>query len=245
MKAKLVIFQLFLLIPFSCIIGQTRKSQKILFIGNSYTYFWNLPQTVKIMSLNDSIILDTKQSTSGGVSLRHHWNGENQLKTTDLIKENHFDVIVLQDHSLQAIAKADSLHYFGRLFGDLIRKKDTKIFLYQTWARQNDPSKQEIINAEYEKLAKEMNATIVPVGPLWQRVIKERPDIILYDDDGSHPSYKGAYLTACLFYKYLSGKNPEGLSPRIISQDQYGEKLYLNIISEENAKYFQKVVNEF
>ena len=225
--------------------AQNKEVKKILFIGNSYTYFWNLPQTVNIMSLNDSVLLDTKQSTLGGSSLRQHWNQESNLKTLDLIRENDFDAIVLQDHSLQAINKPDSLLYYGRLFGDLINKKGSKIYLYLTWARENDPSKQKRINEEYYKLAKEINATVVPVGPLWQKVLTERPDIKLFDDDGSHPSFKGTYLTACIFYKYFARKSPEGLSPRIISKDQHGEKLYLNIISEENAAYFQKTANEF
>ena len=245
MKLK---FSLFCILWMTSVVwsyGQDGKAKKVLFVGNSYTYFWNLPQTVRIMSLNDSMVLDTRQSTSGGVSLRNHWNGENNLKTVEMINNNHYDVIVLQDHSLQAIQKADSLHYYGKLFADLIKKKDTKIYLYLTWARENDPSKQDKITEEYHKLAKEINATVVPVGPMWQKVIQERPDIKLFDDDGSHPSFKGTYLTACLFYKYLTGKSPEGFSPRIISKDDRGERLYLNILPEENAKYFQKTANGF
>ena len=69
-----------------------------------------------------------------------------------------------------------------------------------------------------------------------------RPDIQLYDKDGSHPSPAGTYLTACVFYTVLSKKSPVGLPVRIISEDKNKEKLYLNIQPEIDAKFFQEVV---
>jgi hypothetical protein len=245
MKFKFLISLVIFFTSYVSLSAQSEQSKKILFIGNSYTYFWNLPQTLNIMSLNDSIRLDTRQSTSGGVSLRQHWNQENNLKTMDIINQNQFDIIILQDHSLQAINKPDSLLYYGKLFGDLIKKRGAKIYLYLTWARENDLAKQQKINVEYERLAKEINATIIPVGPIWEKVIKDRPDLKLFDDDGSHPSLKGTYLAACMFYKTISGKSPVGLPHRIMSTDTKGEKLYLNILSEETAKYFQRVVDDY
>ena len=230
----------------SCIaFGQTNHSKSVLFVGNSYTYFWNLPQTVNIMTLKDSLIIETRQSTGGGMSLRQHWNQENGLKTFDIIVNSSFDIVVLQDHSMQAITKADTLMYYGKLFADQIKKRGSKIFLFITWARENDPTKQEKITNEYQKLAQEIDAILVPVGPIWDKVRKERPDIKLFDDDGSHPSHYGTYLSSCVFYKSLTGKSPLGLPHRIVSTDVNGDKLYLNIISEELAKYFQGVVDKF
>jgi hypothetical protein len=234
----------FLLLLTHTILGQAVASKKVLFVGNSYTYFWNLPLTVQVMSEKDSIILETRQSTGGGMSLRQHWNHENNLKTKDIIENNKFDIIIIQDHSMQAINKPDSLLYYGRLWGELIRKSGSKVYLYTTWARQNDPQKQQMITDEYNKLAKDIDAVVVPVGQAWEKVRKLRPDIQLFDKDGSHPSPSGTYLSACVFYAVLSGKSPLGLTPRILTKDRNGEKLYLNIQAEDDAKFMQQLVDE-
>ncbi|MFZ1749476.1 MAG: DUF4886 domain-containing protein [Saprospiraceae bacterium] len=221
--------------------AQPKPSKKVLFVGNSYTYFWNLPQTVHAMTTNDSIILETRQSTAGGVSLGQHWNGINNIATREIIKNNQFDIIVLQDHSLQAINKPDSLRIFAKLFDEVIKNSGAKTYLYMTWARENNPQSQDQITLEYTKLAKEMNAILVPVGLAWQKARNLQPDIDLFDADGSHPSALGSYLSACVFYGVFSGKSPVGLPSRILSKDMNGEKLYLNIQSDKTAKFLQEV----
>lgn len=243
-KNQKFIFLFLILLVQAHLTGQTKSSKKILFIGNSYTYFWNLPQTVHVMSSKDSVVLETRQSTVGGVNLGQHWNSDNNLKSRDIIEQNNFDIIVIQDHSLQAINKPDSLHYYGKLFNDLIKSKGAKTYLYMTWAREKEPLMQTQIASEYTKLANEINATLVPVGLAWEKARNLKPDIDLFDEDGSHPSTMGTYLNACVFYKVLSGKNPVGLPHRILTTDKHGEKLYLNIQSEENALFLQKIANE-
>ncbi|MBL0024808.1 MAG: hypothetical protein IPO98_07205 [Saprospiraceae bacterium] len=224
--------------------SQSDQSKKILFVGNSYTYFWNLPQTVSAMSLKDSIFLDTRQSTMGGVSLGQHWNAYKGLNTREIIEKNNYDIVILQDFSLQAIEKPDSLLYYGKLFGELIRKEGAKVYLYMTWARKNNPTTQKEIANVYLKLANEIDAIIVPVGLAWERARNIQPEIELFDEDGSHPSPMGTYLTACVFYEILTGKSSVGLSNRITATDLNGEKLFLNIRSDTNANFLQNVAHD-
>jgi hypothetical protein len=39
----------------------------------------------------------------------------------------------------------------------------------------------------------------------------QRPDINLYDSDGSHPSLEGTYLAACTFFTVLTGMDAASL----------------------------------
>jgi len=225
--------------------AQQATPQKVLFVGNSYTYFWNLPQVVAAFATDQNIPLSTQQSTAGGSNLGHHWRGERQLHSIDLIKEGDFDALILQDHSLRSIEAPDSLIYFGNRFSELARKSGTeKIYVYMTWSRVWDPYMQKEITAGYQRLAKAIDAQIVPVGPAWQRARALRPGFPLYDDDGSHPSALGTYLSACVFYGVLTGESPVGLPNRLVSKDEKGEKLYLSIQSAENAQFCQKVAAE-
>ncbi|MBK7731738.1 MAG: hypothetical protein IPI37_02970 [Bacteroidales bacterium] len=56
--------------------AQAKKDTlRILFVGNSYTYFENLPQVVSVLSGKTGTILLTEQVTIGGAKLSEHWRG--------------------------------------------------------------------------------------------------------------------------------------------------------------------------
>ncbi|MEL7531037.1 MAG: hypothetical protein AAFN10_07005 [Bacteroidota bacterium] len=229
---------------FSFVSHSTKPPKKVLFVGNSYTYFWNLPLSVMTMAEDQELDLFTQQSTAGGVNLGQHWRGEKDLQTLEIIQKGSFDAVVLQDHSLQAIKHPDSLLHYGKLWADVIHRSGADAYVYLTWAREWDPYMQAPITEGYSKLAQLIDATVIPVGPAWERARSLRPDIDLYDPDGSHPSPTGTYLTACVFYGVLTGDSPIGLPHRLISKDQNEEKLYINIQSPNDAAFCQKVADE-
>ncbi len=215
--------------------------EKVLFVGNSYTYFWNLPQQVAAMAKSRDLTIDTWQSTSGGTSLAQHWRGEKKLQSLPMIRTGKYDAVVLQDFSMQALNAPDTLLQYGQQFAAEAKANGARVFLYMTWARAFDPYMQATITERYNELAELCGATIVPVGPAWERARSLRPDLELYDPDQSHPSPTGTYLTACVFYGVFTGQSPVGLSQRLVSTDHAGENLYLNIQSSENALFCQKV----
>lgn len=223
---------------------QSKNPKKVLFVGNSYTYFWNLPQQVTTMAQSQDIPLETRQSTGGGTNLGQHWKGEKGLDSRNMIQEGDYDAVVLQDYSLRALQAPDSLLYYGKLFGELIQESGAQVFLYLTWAREYDPYMQKTITNKYTELAKKINATLVPVGLAFERARQLRADLALYDPDGSHPSPTGTYLSACVFYGALTKTSPVGLPARLIYKDKDGEKLYLNIMPPNDAKFCQKVAEE-
>jgi hypothetical protein len=114
-----------------------------------------------------------------------------------------------------------------------------------TWSREFDPTMIDVIAPAYEKIAAENDIAIVPAGKIWHQARTLRPDIGLYDPDQSHPSIIGTYITACAFYNVLMDKNSTGLPYRITSKDEHGEKLYLMIISPDDAQFCQSVVDRF
>ncbi len=224
--------------------AQDAEAKKVLFVGNSYTYFWNLPQQVTAMAESREQAIVTRQSTSGGVHLGQHWRGEKGLHSVELIKNGDFDVVIIQDHSMRSVEAPDSLLHYGRLFGQLARQSGAKPYLYLTWAREWDPYMQEEITTTYTQLAQQIDAAVIPVGLAWSRARQLRPDLQMFDPDGSHPSPMGTYLTACVVYGTLSQTSPVGLPNRLITVDKDGEKLYLNIQSEQDALFCQKVAEE-
>jgi hypothetical protein len=224
--------------------GQDALPERVLFVGNSYTYFWNLPQHVHLLAASQDINLLTRQSTSGGTHLGQHWRGEKNLRSRELIQTGDYDIVVIQDHSLRAIEYPDSLLFYGQKFNEIIRATGARPYLYMTWARSWDPYMQQEITDRYTELAEQIGAVIVPVGPAWARARELRPDLELYDPDDSHPNPTGTYLAACVFYGVLTGQSPVGLPHRLRTTDADGEPLYLNIQSPEDAQFCQKVAAE-
>ena len=223
--------------------GQNSDTTKVLFVGNSYTYFWNLPQVIEAMASTQDVAITTRQSTAGGSNLGQHWRGQKQLKTDSLINSTDWDFVVLQDHSLRAVEAADSLAYFTSLWAKKIRRVGATPMLYMTWPRAYDPLMGQIISQVYEETGEKEDITVVPVGKAWSLALHLKPDLPLHDKDESHPAPLGTYLTALIFYKSLTGKSVDNIPPRLITKDKDGEKLYLMIVHPDEAQFCRRVVN--
>lgn len=244
MKQLLLLITTFLLFSTHSAIAQEQTIKRVLFVGNSYTYFWNLPSLVDAMAESRNIELETRQSTSGGVNLGMHWRGERNLETLSKIEKGKFDAVVLQDHSLRAIEHPDSLQYFGSLLSEKIKAAGARPCFYLTWARQHKPQMQDDISREYNQVAAKNKTLIAPVGEAWDLALKQRPSLQLHDQDGSHPSTLGAYLNACVFFAVLTNQSPVGLPNRLTTIDANGEKLYLMIVGKEDATFCQQIAQQ-
>jgi hypothetical protein len=119
---------------------------------------------VSIISDSTKTKLATKKSTFGGAKLSEHWRGNRGLNTKDLIKNGHFDIVVLQDYSMAAIYEPDTSLKYIKLFCDFIRENGSKPMLYLTWAREKVPQYQETINKIYARAAIDNNAALVTAG---------------------------------------------------------------------------------
>jgi hypothetical protein len=222
-----------------------KDENRVLFVGNSYTYFWNLPQLVSAMGKEIGANIYTEQSTAGGVNWKQHWNAEKGLKTRELIEEGSWDAVVLQNHSLSTVRNKEEFLEYGRKLISLVKEVGAKPILYITWAREGNPLMQEGINETYLALAKETQIEVVHIGTAWQEAKKIKPEINLYDQDGSHPNINGTYLTAALFLKKLTGESISEVPERLTSTDAMGQKIYLAILEEYEAQFYIHFAENF
>ncbi|WP_180736094.1 hypothetical protein [Paraburkholderia sp. PGU19] len=137
----------------------------------------------------------------GGASLAAHWNrGEVQK----LLAAEKWNAVVLQDQSTRPLRALKSMQEHVRRFVDEIQTSGAKPYLYMTWARKNDPASQANIVTAFQGLAKATGARVIPVGLAWAQFRRLRPEIDLYEPDGSHPSVIGSYLAACTHFFSLA-----------------------------------------
>lgn len=183
---------------------------RVLFIGNSYTFYNDMPQQLRQLTLSggELRVAQVERVVVGGRNLKQHW--EDSVARAAIAKGS-WDYIVLQEHSLGALQAPDTMRKYMRLFDAEIRNSGAQTILYMTWARQLKPESQREITRVYTSIGRELGALVVPVGLAWEQVQRRYPTLVLFDPDGTHPNAKGSYLAACVFYSSLYVKAPLGL----------------------------------
>lgn len=195
--------------PTAPVIGSTLPGQPIsvLFVGNSYTFYNDLPQMVRRMSVEAAQPrpLQVRDVTFGGASLQAHWQrGEVQ----QVIAGHHWDYVVIQDFSTMPVDDPDLTREYVRRVAAAAREAGAQPILYLTWARQARPAMQDQLDSVYTELANETHALLAPVGQAWKRALAVSPQPRLFIEDGSHPSYAGSYLAAAVFYSLIYDVQP-------------------------------------
>jgi tetratricopeptide (TPR) repeat protein len=211
---------LLIVVAFSCSHSNNTDAIRILFIGNSYTYFNSSPELLKalIQEKHPEKVVETKLISDGGMTLAHHWKDNRALEA---IQSGKWDYVVLQEQSKLGMAvMVDKDIFFGqtnkffeyaRKFDAEVKKAGSKTVFMMTWSVKNRPNEQAILSHAYASIAKELDAIVAPVGLVWDNV-RSNPNINLYANDGNHPSTAGSYLIASTLYGTLLGENPTGLS---------------------------------
>jgi hypothetical protein len=231
------------------------KPIRVLFIGNSYTYYNNLPKLLETIAAGqkDGPRIETAASLKGGMSLRWHWeNGA----AVEAVRKGGWDFVVLQEHSLlgkagavPAVAEPEMYWEYAGKFDAEIRKAGAKTVLYATWARNGYPEQQRRLDGAFLKAAEKLGAGIVPAGLAWTVARIEAPGIGLYMPDRSHPTMAGSYLNALVFYQSLTGRVPSG-APAVITGPTWNKPEVVMLVnlpwSDANAlqQIAQKVVEQ-
>lgn len=244
---------------------QRTDTLNVLFVGNSYVYFNNLPDMLEGIahSLGD-ITIAAQHHTHGGHMLYEHLeDGHIQAYLdSDLPQYREWDTVILQEQSTlgariqQARAGliGDPENEFNtgmRGLHTLLEAHDLDVMLYMTWAKKAFPNQITDLAAAYEKMGERYAADVAPVGMAFDRVMRERPELDLYLDDGSHPSAAGSYLAACVIYSELTGLSAVGASGFIAGAPwnrsdivENGDPVTLVDLSEDSATYLQEVAFE-
>ena len=194
----------------------SKRSSRILFVGNSFTARNDLPDLIAQLASERGVKIEHALLSIGGASLRTHWN-KGEARTA--IERGKFDYVVLQEQSTLPIKNATRMRENVLLFDQAIRAAGAKTVLYMTWARKHMPDKQKVITEAYESIGREIGAVVAPVGRVWWRFIADHDSPALHDKDQSHPTLAGSYLAACVFLVTLFGESPVGIATQLKGLD--------------------------
>tara|TARA_Y100001954_G_C15577138_1_gene486448 strand:+ start:11 stop:790 length:780 start_codon:yes stop_codon:yes gene_type:complete len=219
------------------------ENQKILFIGNSFTFYWNLPSLIEKMSIERGLNWNVNHFTVPSATLKIHWNNPDLIS---LLENKIFDHIIVQEHSTNILTNADgnSKFYFDQIRS--IIPVSTQIHFFSTWMY---PSMEQfnIDNEEYpiEKRIKEIiegtTTKLIPVGRAFKLFQEEHPQFSLLMEDEKHPNSNGSYLASCVIFSHLSDESSVNLSKRYKGLDNKGVEIYYSIVEDEVLPFIQQI----
>lgn len=201
----------------------------VLFLGNSYTAYNDLPRLTSRLaaSAGDSLAVD--RNTPGGFTLEGHTTN---TASQNLIADGGWDVVVLQEQSQRPSfpdgqVATEVVPYAEELI-DSIRAADAcaQPMFYMTWGRENGDASNctvwppvctyegmdSLLRLRYLQMADSFDAEVSPVGVVWRALRRNHPTIDLYTSDGSHPSFAGSYAAAVTFYTVLFRADPTAIT---------------------------------
>ena len=186
----------------------------VLFIGNSYTFWNDLPAQVAELA---PVPIALERSLVGGAQLQLHWENEGRMA----IERGGHDVVVLQGNSIEPLTDRDGFDTYADLLADAASASGAEVVFYLTWARRADSdaytaawsggspeAMQDRLTAAYVAAAERNDARVAPVGEAFRLVLREHAEILLQVDDTSHPTPEGSYLAACVMVETITGAPP-------------------------------------
>jgi hypothetical protein len=191
---------------------------RVLFIGNSYTYVNDLLGTFASLAKSGGQRVETDVSAQGGMMLAQHVQS---TETLDKLKSTQWKFVVLQEQSeVPAVMEVRNAQMYPpvRTLVSLIRENGIP----------NYEVMQKDIDDGYMSIVHELDALAAPVGVAWSEAIRQNPQAPLWQVDGSHPTFQGTYLAACVFYAVIFQQSPEGLS-------------YQSKLTKAEAQWLQKI----
>lgn len=187
---------------------------RILFVGNSLTYFNDLPGMVKALADSAGIAgVQTAQVAKPDYALEDHWN-DGQAKR--VIEKGGWHFVVLQQGPSAVLANRANLRQWAATFADLIRSKAGLPAMYQPWPALVNFSDFDASAESYRLAAQDINGLLLAAGNAWRAAWAKDASFPLYDPDGLHPSVPGSYLAALtifggVFHRSVIG-SPRGLT---------------------------------
>ena len=186
------------------------ENMKVLFVGNSHTYFNDMPRLFARMCAaltGEEPRVQMLAYSNRGLA----WHREEYYALRFALLYGGFDYCVLQQQAHPMPPEAETRAALRQIMA-LCRQCGTEPVLFMTWAMKAEPEVAPVMCGFYRQLAAETGALLCPVGERFAALTAEHPEIELYWKDGAHASPAGDYLIAALFAALLTGRgNAEGV----------------------------------
>ncbi len=168
---------------------------KILFIGNSHTFFNDMPkQAADMLEQMTGESVDAVMLAYSYKELEWHAKSEYFAARFNILYGG-YDYCVMQQ-AAHPFPGLETTTDNAVMLAGFCRTAGTTPVLIQTWAERDFPEHQAELSESNAKAAAAADALLAPVGSIWDKFRKDHPDLDLFHNDGEHAGLLGAYLEA-------------------------------------------------
>ena len=218
-----------------------KAPNRILFVGNSFTYYnGGLENHFRQLaeSANPLLTPKTDRAAKGGATLKI-LQGEKWVH--EKIRDGHYDLVILQE-DIPELTEHEVAPFFEqvRLFDREIRAAGGRTALFMAWPYERLKwVGLDQIEQAHRAISKELSLPVAPVGAAFRRSLETRPGLAMLGPDREHETIHGTYLAASVIYAVVLGVNPTGLPycPEGVSAE---EASFLQGIAWSTVKDWQK-----
>jgi hypothetical protein len=207
----------------------------VLFIGNSLTYFNDLPGTVARLARMVDDTIYPESVTRPGFALIDHVSG--QSDAVEVVRGARWDYVVLQQGPTTQRLGRDTLILATQQLDPEIRAAGGRAALLMVWPPSGSLDAFDLVRASYQQAAQAVGGLFLPAGEAWRVAWQSNADLHLYGPDGFHPSELGTYLTALVVYEGI------GHDARLLPAQAFAGGRPLSV-TEPTVRLLQRVAHE-
>ncbi len=181
---------------------------RVLFVGNSLTYWNDLPAMVGRIAKENKRRFKSKTIAFPDFALFDHAEKGDAAKE---IAKGNWSLVVMQQGPSGAPENREILIDHTKRFAVDIRKAGGRPALYQVWPSASRAGDMDRVCESYRLAAEAVDGLLLPVGEAWKDVLGSDPKVALYSEDGFHPTVAGSLLAALVIYERVFGEPPANL----------------------------------
>lgn len=194
----------------------TTAQERVLFVGNSLTYFNDMPQIFEGIATDKGHEVLVQSYTVGGAGLAQLLPSE---EVTRLIREERWDKVVLQPGSSESAGTSLTSDAVARVIQPFIEElhavsPEAKVYLYEIsngitpgdgrGDYQTYLYTQRRICDTVTRIARLVGIPFAPAGECFREHYSEHHDLMLHPSfNDIHPNLAGSYLVACAIFETL------------------------------------------
>ena len=196
---------------------------KVLFLGNSHTYYNDLPALFAEKCRECGREVETSMLAQPGVT--YDWHLTNGTDLRFAFMHGGYDYVVMQQAAHEPCPGLEETLEGALEICRLARSCGIVPVQTVPWARLGIDEQQGMYE-KYEVVCREAGVKENPVGRVFEYINKTRPDIRLHWFDGAHASPYGSYANALCTYKTIFGGDISAVSADSFESNPGDQQLF-------------------
>jgi hypothetical protein len=182
---------------------------KVLFLGNSHTFFNDMPQIFKNICAARGKNVEVAMQAHPGVTYGWHYNQMAELRFA--LMYGGYDCIVMQQAAHSPCPSKEETLADGEKIIKLARANGVEPIQTMPWAEKRDPDHQKSMYDIYNTLSEKFGVKLTVAGNVFEDIFYNHPEINMYWYDGEHASPYGSYTIALACYAAIFSESVVGL----------------------------------